>query len=92
MKLLLRAQALSLYDYEEFINCETSMMCISMISNEEYDIDPALPPHELQFDCHGSIEFVGQAEVILQGGEIRPSSHGEYSTHNSSGLAIVCCM
>ena len=61
-------------DYAHFFTTEASLICLIFLSYEgnEYRSGPLLP-HQLHFDCCGSVTLA-PPRAIIEGGEIRSSS------------------
>lgn len=53
------------------------MMCLIMLSDGSYENRGKNPPHQLEFDCKGSISFESGI-AIIEGGEIKSSCSGKH--------------
>ena len=64
-------------DYNHFLTTEASLMCLVMLSDEAFKIGAEIPPHQLQFDCQGSITLE-YPTAIIEAGEIKSSTASMY--------------
>ena len=61
-------------DYAHFFTTEASLMCLIFLSDKRQKYrSSSFPPHQLRFDCCGSITLA-PPNAIIEGGEIRSSS------------------
>ena len=64
-------------DYGDFLETGASLLCLSMLSDGYYEESKKIPPHELEFDCCGSL-ILTAGSALAEGGEIKSSSSGKH--------------
>ena len=66
-------------------------MCLVMLSDEAFKMRVEIPPHQLQFDCQGSITLEYPA-AIIEAGAIKSSSMSMYIVGpDMSDYLLTCC-